>query len=111
MRYLWSRYVDNPVAKKIAASLRERPAQWQIDSEQRYTLDHEPSGLKLWIANGWAYCAIYAPEKLKLGLIGRTRVWLAAWTWLRKYAPREPRQTAFWRSSGTISKLIDKGDA
>jgi len=111
MGYLWSRYIENPVAGKIAASIRKQPTDWHIDPARRYTLDHEASGLQVWVANGWAFCAIYAPEKLKLGLIGRTRVWLAASAWLRKYAPAETRRDAFWRSSRAIANLIDKGDS
>lgn len=110
MRYLWNRYMNNPVATKIAASIRQQPTDWHIDPSRRYTLDHKASGLQVWVANGWPFCALWAPEKLKLGLIGRTRVWLAACAWMRKYAPAESKREAFWRSSRTISNLIDKGD-
>ncbi|SIT40051.1 hypothetical protein BN2476_230361 [Paraburkholderia piptadeniae] len=110
MKYLWNRYVDHPVAKKIAELIRQQPTQWRIDAPRRYTLDHA-SGLKVWIANGWPFCAVYEPEKLKLGVIGQTRVWLAAWAWLRKYAPAEPKRDAFWRRSRAISDLIDKDGA
>ncbi|CAG9273471.1 conserved hypothetical protein [Paraburkholderia unamae] len=108
MKYLWYRYVDNPVAKRIAELIRQQPTQWHVDAATRYTLDHG-SGLQIWIANGWPFCAVYKPEKLKLGLVGRTRVWLAAYDWLRKYAPPiESERAAFRRRSHAISDLIDK---
>ncbi|OWT55250.1 hypothetical protein CEY11_21305 [Candidimonas nitroreducens] len=49
---------------------------------QPYTIDNE-HGVSIWWANGWWFVAICCPAEEKLGLIGRTRVWLAARRWLR----------------------------
>jgi hypothetical protein len=108
MKYFWYRFVDHPAAKRLAISLRDQPAEWNIDRERRYTLDHQPSGLQVWVANGWPFCALWAPEKLKLGLVGKTRVWLAARAWMRKYAPSESKREAFWRSSRNVLDLVNK---
>jgi len=108
MKYFWYRFVDHPVAKKLAVSLREQPAEWTIDPERRYTIDHQSSGVQIWVANGWPFCALWAPEKLKLGLVGKTRVWVASWRWMRTYARTESKRQAFWRKSQNVLDVMAK---
>ncbi|MFL9898057.1 hypothetical protein PQR71_07790 [Paraburkholderia fungorum] len=100
--------MNNPVAAKVAKSIRDQPDEWTVDLERRITLDHKASGVQVWVANGWAFCAIWAPEQLKLGLLGRTIVWIAASNWLRTNAPNTSKAETFWRNCDSISNLLSK---
>jgi len=75
MRDWYERWIENPVARQIAASMRNEAANWACSG--LYALRHT-SGLEVWTGNGWWFCGVEKPVRLKLGLVGRTRVWLAA---------------------------------
>lgn len=87
---LYSRWIESPIARDIADSLRKAPDSWRpySISGKVYTLDHA-SGIEIWVANGWWFCAVYRPDRRKLGLIGRTRVWLGAVSHIRAAEARE----------------------
>ena len=59
-------------ADVLIALLRECPEEW---SKGRYTLDH-PSGLGIWVSNGFWFIALYRPEEIKFGW-KKILLWLA----------------------------------
>lgn len=76
-------WILNPAAKVIAHSLDSQPDEWNFDSSGRYCVEHNQTKLSVWVANGWWFCAVYSPNKERLGLVGRTIVWMAFKRWHR----------------------------
>jgi hypothetical protein len=107
MSYLWDRFIEHPAARKIADSIRNEPDKWAFGPTGRHTLDYKDSGLQIWVANGYSFCAIYNPESVALGVIGRLRVWRAAGQWIRRYDPPEPEAKTFRRRSKEIVDMLD----
>ena len=83
----YQRRIWNPKATVIARSIRNEPEKWERDFPTSFCLCR--SGLKIWLANGWWFCAIDKPQEEKLGLIGRTIVWIECKRWLRAH-PVDP---------------------
>ena len=58
----------------LVALLRDCPDEWVDD---HYTLRHKPTGLEIWICNGFWFVALKRPSAIKFGAVGKVRVWWA----------------------------------
>lgn len=74
-------YMDNYAA--LIQSLRDNPDQWDSD---RYHLKHKPTGITLWVANGWSCLGADADSTVDvhLGLIGRWRLYREYRRWKKR---------------------------
>lgn len=82
LRRFYDRWIMHPAAFEIAKSIVNEPDRWQLCPVgcvlERDNLPYGVAGV--WVANGWFYCQMWRwpqPE-IKLGLFGRTIVWIAA---------------------------------
>lgn len=81
LRRFYDRWIMHPAATDIALDIWEHPERWTTDDNgcvlRREGLPFKAVGV--WIANGWFFCEMYAysDPPTKLGLLGRTIVWIA----------------------------------
>lgn len=62
----------------ILASLRDHPQDWRCNE---FELVHEPSRIRLWVANGWRRIRVEDRPRV-IGLVARACIWMAFRRWL-----------------------------
>lgn len=92
-----------PEACRIAASLREYPADWAWRLKG-YELEHAPTGFVMWVANeGYGLAEVSSGHKAKFNPGEQSIIWPAVQTWLLAhkvgFTGRLPK-VKIWRHQG-----------
>lgn len=61
----------------IVESIQKNPTDWETNG---YVLSHKPSGLALWVANGWLFCKVRSESKIHVYISC-----IEAWKIMRAY--------------------------
>lgn len=71
--------MDKTLFEKLYNSLKLHPEEWMEEESDEYVLEHDKTGLGIWVASGADCLCIYRPVKLEcFTLWQKIRLWRVA---------------------------------